>query len=230
MKTENLDIRNMDCMELMRGYPDNHFDLAVVDPPYGINVNVSMGRRKGDKKSDYQEFDLAIAESFSPRLISTRQVVEKVLVPKYIGPKELIKWRDKSSKTKIDTSSAITEEVSMQPAGKDDIITWENSRSIQELKIHLDEQKTIEISEDHVIHLLKMYTFASSRESSNVNFAETLGMLYNRVSDKTNFNILIEQLSPESKIWHEEYFTESAVKLPAKVLDGFFFVHMTSLN
>jgi len=56
MKTDNLDLRNMDCMELMRKFPDNHFDLAVVDPPYGINVNVSMGRRKGDKKSDYHKF------------------------------------------------------------------------------------------------------------------------------------------------------------------------------
>tara|TARA_R110000787_G_scaffold38835_1_gene97656 strand:- start:42 stop:674 length:633 start_codon:yes stop_codon:yes gene_type:complete len=56
MKTENLNLRRMDCMELMKEYPDNHFDLAVVDPPYGINVNVSMGRRKGDKKSDYHKF------------------------------------------------------------------------------------------------------------------------------------------------------------------------------
>ena len=28
---------NMDCMELMAQYPDNYFDLAVVDPPYGID-------------------------------------------------------------------------------------------------------------------------------------------------------------------------------------------------
>jgi len=26
---------NEDCMELMKRYPDNYFDLAVVDPPYG---------------------------------------------------------------------------------------------------------------------------------------------------------------------------------------------------
>lgn len=26
---------NMDCMELMKRYPDGYFDLAVVDPPYG---------------------------------------------------------------------------------------------------------------------------------------------------------------------------------------------------
>ncbi len=36
MKTDLLDIRNCDCMELMAGFPDNHFDLAIVDPPYGI--------------------------------------------------------------------------------------------------------------------------------------------------------------------------------------------------
>ncbi|MCP3684268.1 MAG: site-specific DNA-methyltransferase [bacterium] len=36
MKTELLDIRNCDCMELMQEYEDKHFDLAIVDPPYGI--------------------------------------------------------------------------------------------------------------------------------------------------------------------------------------------------
>ena len=28
---------NMDCLEAMRQMPDNAFDLAVVDPPYGVN-------------------------------------------------------------------------------------------------------------------------------------------------------------------------------------------------
>jgi site-specific DNA-methyltransferase (adenine-specific) len=28
---------NMDCMELMAKYPDKHFELCIVDPPYGIN-------------------------------------------------------------------------------------------------------------------------------------------------------------------------------------------------
>ena len=51
-----MNITNECNMELMSRYPDNHFDLAIVDPPYGININVSMGRRKGDKKSDYHKF------------------------------------------------------------------------------------------------------------------------------------------------------------------------------
>ena len=25
---------NMDCMEGMKEFPDNYFDLAIVDPPY----------------------------------------------------------------------------------------------------------------------------------------------------------------------------------------------------
>lgn len=37
MKTDLLDIRHCDCMEMMREFPDKHFDLAIVDPPYGIN-------------------------------------------------------------------------------------------------------------------------------------------------------------------------------------------------
>ena len=44
---------NMDCVEGMKQFPDKYFDLAIVDPPYGININCSMGRRKRDKKSDY---------------------------------------------------------------------------------------------------------------------------------------------------------------------------------
>lgn len=30
---------NMDCMEAMRSMPDQCFDLAVVDPPYGIGID-----------------------------------------------------------------------------------------------------------------------------------------------------------------------------------------------
>lgn len=51
-----INILNIDCMEYMRGLPDNAFDLAIVDPPYGISVNVSMGRRKGQKHSGYHKF------------------------------------------------------------------------------------------------------------------------------------------------------------------------------
>ncbi len=37
-------ITNEDNMQLMARYPDKYFDLAIVDPPYGINApNMQMG-------------------------------------------------------------------------------------------------------------------------------------------------------------------------------------------
>lgn len=60
METDLLDIRLMDCMDLMREFPDKHFDLAIVDPPYGIRVGDNksgMGRRKGDAKATYKMGD-----------------------------------------------------------------------------------------------------------------------------------------------------------------------------
>ena len=37
---------NMDCMEAMKAMPDKCFDLAVVDPPYGLPRDSSNGRGK----------------------------------------------------------------------------------------------------------------------------------------------------------------------------------------
>ena len=33
----------MDCMEGMKQFPDKYFDLAIVDPPYGINIGDEVG-------------------------------------------------------------------------------------------------------------------------------------------------------------------------------------------
>lgn len=54
---------NMDCIIGMAEYPDKYFDLAVVDPPYGINVNHNMGRRKGDRHSGHKP---AVWDNCSP--------------------------------------------------------------------------------------------------------------------------------------------------------------------
>ena len=42
----------MDCMKYMQSIPDKYFDLAVVDPPYGINAtHFNNGSRKGHESS-----------------------------------------------------------------------------------------------------------------------------------------------------------------------------------
>jgi site-specific DNA-methyltransferase (adenine-specific) len=41
-------------MELMARYPDNYFDLAIVDPPYGINMG--MGHKGSEKRGDKNKY------------------------------------------------------------------------------------------------------------------------------------------------------------------------------
>lgn len=44
METNNL--YNIDCIKGMKTFPDNYFDLAIVDPPYMENINEYMGMQK----------------------------------------------------------------------------------------------------------------------------------------------------------------------------------------
>lgn len=50
---------NEDCIEVMARYPDKYYDLAIVDPPYGIGVNMNAGRKKDtrSKKRDIKKWD-----------------------------------------------------------------------------------------------------------------------------------------------------------------------------
>jgi site-specific DNA-methyltransferase (adenine-specific) len=43
-------ITNEDNMKLMARYEDNYFDLAIVDPPYGIGISSNPVRQKHSKK------------------------------------------------------------------------------------------------------------------------------------------------------------------------------------
>lgn len=46
-----INIYNQDCMEAMIDMSDNQFDLAIVDPPYGIGISGQKEKKQG-KKSD----------------------------------------------------------------------------------------------------------------------------------------------------------------------------------
>lgn len=46
-----INLHNRDCMEALKEMQDNQFDLAIVDPPYGIGISGQKEVKKG-KKSD----------------------------------------------------------------------------------------------------------------------------------------------------------------------------------
>jgi site-specific DNA-methyltransferase (adenine-specific) len=48
--TDKITITNEDNMLLMSRYPDNYFDLAIVDPPYGIDADVKNSTDKMQTK------------------------------------------------------------------------------------------------------------------------------------------------------------------------------------
>lgn len=62
-----INIYNMDCMEAMKEMSDNQFDLAIVDPPYGIGAGSKkfINRKTANKnaKKFYKDNDWDIAPS-----------------------------------------------------------------------------------------------------------------------------------------------------------------------
>ena len=67
---------NMDCMEYMQTLPDKAFDLAVVDPPYGIGITKS-GRLKKYNANSRKWDDSTPKEEYFQELfrVSKNQII-----------------------------------------------------------------------------------------------------------------------------------------------------------
>lgn len=81
-----LSLFHADCMDIMKQYPDKYFDLAIVDPPYGIGADLKNSKRELKSKksaaisSDFggQIWDSAIpTEEYFAELkrISKKQII-----------------------------------------------------------------------------------------------------------------------------------------------------------
>jgi site-specific DNA-methyltransferase (adenine-specific) len=56
--TDKIQITNEDNMDLITRYPDKYFDLAIVDPPYGIGASeMTMGSGKNKKFKKGKNWD-----------------------------------------------------------------------------------------------------------------------------------------------------------------------------
>lgn len=56
MRSGEIELLNCNCMDYMSIVPDKYFELAIVDPPYGIGISSNPVRQMHDKK----EWDSAI--------------------------------------------------------------------------------------------------------------------------------------------------------------------------
>jgi site-specific DNA-methyltransferase (adenine-specific) len=73
-------ITNEDNMELMARYEDNHFDLAIVDPPYGIGHSLLSSETRGSKfvrTERHLEWDVLPSKEYFSELkrVSKNQII-----------------------------------------------------------------------------------------------------------------------------------------------------------
>ena len=78
-----MDLRNVDCMDLMAEFEDNHFDLVIADPPYGIGESgesnksrCSLATSKDYKPFSGKDLEPPKAEYFSEiERVSKNQII-----------------------------------------------------------------------------------------------------------------------------------------------------------
>jgi site-specific DNA-methyltransferase (adenine-specific) len=79
--TDKIRIYNEDCLEAIKNMPDKSFDLAIVDPPYGIgNKLVDGGGNRGgkfDKNRESINWDVLPGEDYFSELfrVSKEQII-----------------------------------------------------------------------------------------------------------------------------------------------------------
>jgi site-specific DNA-methyltransferase (adenine-specific) len=76
MKSE---VFNIDCMEGMKQYPDKYFDLAIVDPPYGIGAENHAGpENHGWTKWESKNWDAKTPDS--PYFLELKRVSKNQII------------------------------------------------------------------------------------------------------------------------------------------------------
>ena len=61
-----LSFYNADNLEIMRGFADNEFDLAIVDPPYENNDAIGLKDNTGVKKQATKRTNYKVFENIAP--------------------------------------------------------------------------------------------------------------------------------------------------------------------
>lgn len=74
----SINLINVDCMDYMKTVPDKHFDLAIVDPPYGLGNKITNGGTWASKlKPSDASWDIAPSKEYFDQLfrVSNNQII-----------------------------------------------------------------------------------------------------------------------------------------------------------
>jgi site-specific DNA-methyltransferase (adenine-specific) len=99
-----IDLRNIDCMELLKSIPDKSIDLLLTDPPYGMNFQsnnriIKHKKIKGDDNLDWisdwmEEINRVVKDDSHLYIWCSWHKVDvfKIAIEKYFNIKNLLVW------------------------------------------------------------------------------------------------------------------------------------------
>lgn len=71
---------NTDCMDAMKRFPDKYFDLAVVDPPYGIGIGSAMCIGRGGQNVHSEEI-IQVYGAAKSKLTKRNFIIRSMIAP-----------------------------------------------------------------------------------------------------------------------------------------------------
>ena len=80
MVRANIKLIHGDCMDYLKDYPDNYFELSICDPPYGINM--SKGTFTYSKKKNISSKRNYIAKQWDKKTPDKEYFVELLRISK----------------------------------------------------------------------------------------------------------------------------------------------------
>ena len=84
----NIQLHNQDCMEAMKQMPDKAFDLAIVDPPYGIGEDGKSNNSRDGKKNGA----IIYSTKYTPKTWDSKPFPRSFFVELFRVSKNWILW------------------------------------------------------------------------------------------------------------------------------------------
>ena len=154
-----------------------------------------------------KEFDQHIAGEFVPQLKEPQLVAEALLVPRRMDKRSYLLWRSENQADTFSKPKVVQER------------SWNNARSIEELKICLAKVKTVNPKQEDITHLRKIFSAEAVKPLSKVVFGEGISILWSYCPSASWFIELIKDLPEDTVAWaSKDSFIEVTCKLPAKLV------------
>jgi transcription elongation GreA/GreB family factor len=183
---------------------------ATPDSP----VETVMSKSTYKPKDSAKAFDAEVAASFVPAIGNPRPVVSSLLVPRLMSKKNYDEWRRAASVTAAAASAKRS---------------WDEARGLEELRNGLADVEQIEVDDEQVEHLRRVFNFQANKPPQRLFFAECLAQLWSMCPAAEWLTKLIQGLPADAVAWDDpDKFQEATSSLSAKLVTGW--LHAARIN